>query len=122
MCIRDRLKGLFKAGLKENNLNKEDIEGYKTPLKEGKTKAMYYFFTQTCNDLPDYRPLIQNLDIPATVIWGKDDDFLKWLPQKAELEKDFNLSSDDEHLLDAKHFIQEEQPEKIVEIILNFLK
>ena len=116
------LKGLFKAGLKENNLNKEDIEGYKTPLKEGKTKAMYYFFTQTCNDLPDYRPLIQNLDIPATVIWGKDDDFLKWLPQKAELEKDFNLSSDDEHLLDAKHFIQEEQPEKIVEIILNFLK
>lgn len=116
------LKGLFKEGLKENNLNKEDIKGYKIPLKEGKTKAMYYFFTQTCNELPDYRPLIQNLDIPATVIWGKDDVFLKWLPQKAELEKDFNLSSDDEHLLDAKHFIQEEQPEKIVEIILNFLK
>jgi len=116
------LKGLFKSGLKENNLNKEDIEGYKTPLKEGKTRAMYYFFTQTCNELPDYRPMIRKLDIPATVIWGKEDSFLKWLPQKAELEQDFNLSASDEHLLDAKHFIQEEKPEEIVQLILDFLK
>lgn len=116
------LKGLFKAGLKENNLNKEDIAGYKTPLKEGKTRAMYYFFSQTSNALPDYRPMIQNLNIPATVIWGRDDDFLKWLPQKAELEKDFKLTAADEHLIDAKHFIQEEKPEEIVNIILNFLK
>lgn len=116
------LKGLFKSGLKENNLNKEDIEGYKTPLKEGKTKAMYYFFTQTCNELPDYRPMIQNLNIPATVIWGEEDSFLKWLPQKAELEKDFKLGASDEHLLDAKHFIQEEKPKEITKLILEFLK
>lgn len=116
------LKGLFNAGLKENNLSKETLAGYKIPLKEGKTKAMYYFFTQTCNTLPDYRPMIQNLDIPATVIWGKEDDFLKWTPQKEELEKDFKLTPENEHLLDAKHFIQEEKPEEIVKIILNFLK
>ena len=116
------LRALFKAGLKENNLNKEDIAGYKIPLREGKTRAMYYFYSQTSNHLTDYRPMIQNLDVPATVIWGKDDEFLKWLPQKAELEKDFNLSSKDEHLLDAKHFIQEEKPEEIVALILEFLK
>ncbi len=116
------LRALFKEGLKENNLNKEDVKGYKTPLKEGKTRAMYYFFTQTCNEIPDYRPMIQNLDIPSIVIWGKEDVFLEWLPQRAELEKDFHLSEDEEHLLDAKHFIQEEKPEEIVSLILEFLE
>lgn len=115
------LKGLFKAGLKENTLNKTDIEGYKTPLKKGKTRGMYYFFTQTCNALPDYSETLQNLNIPATVIWGAEDSFLVWESQKERVIKDLNILEKNVHILEAKHFIQEEKPTEIVAIIRDFI-
>ncbi|MFS4483427.1 alpha/beta fold hydrolase [Hyunsoonleella sp. 2307UL5-6] len=116
------LKGLFKSGMTENTLTKIDVEGYKTPLKEGKTKAMYYFFTQTCNALKNYQPIIEKLNIPVTIIWGKNDDFLKWSPQKERITKDLNISEDCINIIEAKHFIQEEQPEVLTRIILDFIK
>ncbi|WP_346881708.1 alpha/beta hydrolase [uncultured Algibacter sp.] len=115
------LKGLFKEGLTQNTLNKIDVEGYKTPLKEGKTKAMYYFFSQTCNDLTNYQPVISKIDIPVAVIWGENDSFLNWKNQKETVAKDLNISNENIHLLNARHFIQEEQPKEITKIILDFL-
>ncbi len=115
------LKGLFKSGLTENTLNKIDIEGYKKPLLEGKTKAMYYFFTQTCNDLPNYKEVLSKLNIPVLVIWGKTDSFLKWPPQKEQVISDLKIQEKNIHIIDAKHFIQEEQPEHINALILDFI-
>ncbi len=116
------LKNLFKSGMLQNNLNEIDVAGYKTPLREGKTRGMYYFFTQTCNTLPDYTSLTKSLDIPTAVIWGKEDTFLRIAPQKAQLQSSLNIKDEDIHLLEAKHFIQEEKPEEIVTIISAFLK
>ncbi|MFT5891724.1 MAG: haloalkane dehalogenase [Dokdonia sp.] len=116
------LKGLFKEGLTENTLNEIDVEGYKRPLKEGKTRAMYYFFTQTCNALPAYQPMIQKMEMPATIIWGKNDTFLKLEPQQEAFQKDLGIKDQDVHILEAKHFIQEEKPEEIVALILAFIK
>lgn len=116
------LNSLFKSGMTENNLNKEDITGYKTPLREGKTRGMYYFFTQTCNDLPDYSDMIKELDIPTAVIWGGDDSFLLIEPQEERLKKDLQIKEENFHIIEAKHFIQEEKPQEIVTIITNFLK
>lgn len=115
------LKGLFKSGMTKNTLNKIDVEGYKQPLKEGKTKAMYYFFTQTCNALTNYKPTISKIDIPVAVIWGKNDTFLKWEPQSDQVIKDLNVKKEHIYLLEAKHFIQEEKPKDITKIILDFL-
>ena len=116
------LKGLFKEGLTENTLNETDVEGYKRPLKEGKTRAMYYFFTQTCNALPNYQPMIQKIGIPTTIIWGKNDSFLKLEPQQEALQKDLGIKDEHVHILEAKHFIQEEKPQEIVQMILEFIK
>jgi len=115
------LSGLFKSGLTKNNLTKEDLEGYKKPLIEGKTKAMYYFFTQTCNALKNYQPIISKLDIPVKIIWGEHDSFLKINEQKDSLVKDLNIQSKNIHILNAKHFIQEEQPNTINRLIIDFL-
>lgn len=116
------LKNLFKSGMTENTLNKTDVEGYKRPLLEGKTKAMYYFFTQTCNTLPNYQPMIQEMEVPTAIIWGKNDSFLLIEPQQEALQKDLDISDENVHLLNAKHFIQEDKPLKVVSLILDFMK
>lgn len=116
------LKELFKKGLKENILSKNEIKGYKKPLLEGKTRAMYQFFSNSCNNLPDYKQILKNLNIPTLVIWGKHDTMLQWLPQEKEVQKDLNITNENIHLIDAKHFIQEEQPALINSYILDFIK
>ncbi|NAS31026.1 alpha/beta fold hydrolase [Flavobacteriaceae bacterium R38] len=116
------LKQLFKLGLKENNLSEIDIEGYKKPLREGKTRAMYYFFSQSCNELPDFSSTIQSINIPTMVIWGEHDEMLVWKDEAALVMKDLNIKPENVHILDAKHFIQEEKPKEINKLILNFLE
>jgi haloalkane dehalogenase len=116
------LKGLFKSGLMENNLTKIEIEGYKKPLLEGKTKGMYYFFSKTCNTFPDTESIIKNLEIPVAVIWGKHDKMLQIAPQKKKMMAAMKIQEKDIHIIDAKHFIQEEKPTEINSLILNFIK
>ncbi|WP_033959424.1 alpha/beta fold hydrolase [Psychroserpens jangbogonensis] len=117
------LNGLFKTGLKsDTELTQLDIEGYKTPLLEGKTKAMYQFFSNTCNDLPDYTNIVSQLNMPKLIIWGKEDDFLVFDKMKDKVNEFLISSQKNIHLIDAKHFIQEEQPKQINSLILKFLK
>ncbi len=117
------LKGLFKAGLTEPRVMlKTDIWGYKKPMLEGKTKAMYHFFSNTCNDLPDYSNVIKNLNMPKCLIWGKHDAFLVIGKMKEKVVSNLKLKEENLHFIDAKHFIQEEQPKLINTLILKFLK
>ncbi len=116
------LSQLFKKGLKENELSKDEIAGYKIPLNEGKTRAMYQFFSNTCNTLPNYEETLRTCNIPSLVVWGKHDDMLQWTPQQDKVRKDLQITPENIHLIDAKHFIQEEKPNLINDYIVNFLQ
>ena len=106
------------------NLSATDKKGYWIPMREGANEALYYFFTQTCNKLPDYYgDLLEQLDQPAMVIWGAKDPMLKWAPQAEKVIEDLEIKTDDVHVLpEARHFIQEEAPEDIARWIAEFAK
>jgi pimeloyl-ACP methyl ester carboxylesterase len=115
------MNGLFRNTLKKNNLSETAIEGYREPLLAGKTSALYTFFSNTCNLLPDYSAVIKNINIPTMVIWGKHDKMLRWKPMSKRVIEDLKIAAEDIHILDAKHFIQEEKPDEIVDFIVDFL-
>lgn len=112
----------FKNGIHhKNNVTKSMLEGYKIPLLGNGHHGLYYFFTQTCKKINDYSSLHKSLNIPLTVIWGKWDDMLEWKGNEKHVKSNFNVSDDDIHLIDGKHFIQEEHPELIAKIILDVM-
>ena len=116
------MKRLFKNALMENNLTANEIEGYRKPLLEGKTNSLYTFFSSTCNALPDYRETIKKINIPSMVIWGKHDKMLQWEPMKNAVIADLNVKPENIHVLDSKHYIQEESTDEILNYITNFVK
>ena len=116
------LKKLFDSGLNKNTLTESELQGYKVPLLEGKINGLYYFFSNTCHNLKNYKPLLLSLNIPTLVIWGKNDSFLLWHPQAEQVISDLGIANHNIHLLEAKHFIQEEKPKKVCNYILSFLK
>lgn len=116
------LKALFNEGLMENNLTKADYQGYKKPLLRGQTDGMYNFFSSTCNNLPDYSETIKQIDKPVILIWGKHDKFLVIEKMREDVLRDLKIDENNVHMLEAKHFIQEEKPNEINQLILDFMK
>lgn len=113
----------FKNGVEHKKvITPEVLIGYKRPFRNQSTAAIYYFFTQTCHRIPDYTALHKSLDIDVTVIWGKHDQILRWEGNEEQALSNLQLSKEDIHLLDAGHFIQEEQPQQISDIIVNTLQ
>ena len=114
------VKKLFEGGTNKHPMSKADVEGYITPLRKGKTDALYTFFTSNTKSIPDYSNVLKKIKIPVQVIWGTDDRILVWSKQSAEVSKDLDIKSSNIHLLEKNHFLQEEASAELIKYILNF--
>jgi len=114
------LSPTFRNGiLNRKVINNQMLEGYNAPLRNQYSSGIYYFFARTGYALPDYSDLHKSLNIPLTVIWGEKDKVLNWKKIENEVRTNFGSNLKDVHMLDAKHFIQEEQPHKVADIIIS---
>ncbi len=119
------MRTLFNEALEDSkNLTSADMKGYRKPLLEGRTKSLYYFFTQTCNSLPEYHQGLKKLaqhSCPVQVVWGVKDEMLLWKPQAEKVKELLKVKSSDVHLIKANHFLQEEQPAEVAKLIKAFV-
>ena len=116
------INSTFKNGISNKDvINGEMLKGYKAAFKDKFSTALYYFFTRTCDVITDYSALHRSLTISINVIWGRYDDMLVWDNIEQEMKENFKDNLQGVHLLEAKHFIQEEKPEEIVDIIVDVL-
>jgi len=113
------LKLFYKEALKDTDLlTAQEKYGYKKPMLENKTRGMYYFLTQTCNKIPDYRGVFKSIDVPVQFVWGKHDKMLRIEDQLEHIKTYFKTLNKQVNILDANHLIQEEMPQQIVDLIL----
>lgn len=109
----------------EEIMTEEVLQWYLIPLYEGAHRANYYFisdFEAVFVSLEECKEKFSDIDTPATIIWWEQDSILLADKQIPVLQQYLDIKQEDIHILqDAKHFIQEEQPEEIVNIINKFL-
>lgn len=102
------------------------VDGYLFPLFHGMSDTYYDFIThfdEIENKLSELQPEFQELDIPATIIRWADDKILVWAQQAPVLAELLDIAEEDIHILpDAAHFIQEEKPKEIVDLLHNFIQ
>lgn len=115
------INNTLRSGTNKHKFSKEDKRGYWLPMQEGCNKAIYQFFTSFADAeerMDDYHKMFETLNVPIQIIWGGKDKILIGDIQIPMLQKAMNIKDEDIHILeDAKHFIQEEKPKEIVEII-----
>jgi len=100
-------------------------DGYWQSLHEGGTRAFRSFAVEldaAMGEFARYASTLRDLDVPATIIWGAEDPVLRHEALVPRFAEDLRVAADDMHVLDrASHFLQEDRPEDIADIIARFV-
>lgn len=103
------------------------LEGYYRPFRQGSELAYYSFLTNldiVRDRIATYAALIEQLDLPAAVLWGAEDQELLAEPSLSWFAAALDIPASRRVLVtEAKHLVAEEVPEQIaalaVEVMLS---
>lgn len=108
------------------NLTPSAREGYWIPLREGATHTMRLqagLIQTLADDFPRYQAAFKRVDIPVMIIWGKADQALDAEIMIGQFARDLNIAAENIHIFeDAKHFLWEDYPLEIAQLIADFAK
>lgn len=115
---------LKKAFHNKKHLSKQIHNQYKKPFPNKSNRYGLLNIGKSLIGSSDwYGELWQNADVikdkPVLILWGEKDDFIKM--NNLEKWKSF-FSNEKTNVFDAGHFVQEEETEKTIQIITNWLK
>ncbi|WP_028049626.1 alpha/beta fold hydrolase [Cellulomonas sp. URHD0024] len=120
--VHKMVAGFTHAG---KSLDPAVTEPHWLALRDGGTTALRAFaqdlpaFTA---EFPRYAAALRRLDAPAAVVWGTHDPVLRADRLVQRFVDDLRLDAADVHLLDgASHFLQEDRPDDIAELVQRFV-
>jgi pimeloyl-ACP methyl ester carboxylesterase len=106
-------------------LDRAATEPHWQALREGSTTALRAFAQNLAPftaHFSQYADALRRADIPASLIWGTHDPVLHADRLTPRFTEDLGLEPGDIHLLErASHFLQEDRPDDIADLISHFV-
>jgi pimeloyl-ACP methyl ester carboxylesterase len=113
-------EGLRKWLAHPENVTGADLDAYYEPIADPAMRAaiLKLYRNTTPSEHPEWEERLRRLGVPALIVWGRRDPFLP--PEWAERFHRDLAGSALAILDDAGHFVQEDQPEKVAQLIEAF--
>lgn len=105
----------------DSSLDERDLAAYLAPW-QGRVGQEAYFrkiAQWTDDDVGELEPLLTSIEVPVTLIWGRQDRWLE--PSIATRLHDAIPGSELRWIADAGHFAPEDAPEAVTAAILDFV-
>ena len=115
---REGFAALLRTG--DAPFSDEDIEAYWRPFEDdrGQRTTLEFYRSMDFEKLAPYQAKLGELDVPALLLWGAEDQFA---PIASAKRFERELPHTRLVALDAGHFVFDEQPERCGEEVVRFL-